>query len=123
MPPTCEDVSARLPWFENRSLDPEEQRLAGDHLAGCGPCRSDLEEVRLALAAHASHLPAVAIAGLALSGRAETVPPGVARRHLRSCPACAGELDLARASVRLKRSAVRGATSRSDRSSGRGASR
>ncbi len=108
MPPACKDVSARLPWFENRSLDPEEQRLVVDHLTGCGPCRSDLEEVRLALAAHLSHLPASAIADLAFSGRTETVPPGVTRRHLQSCPACAAELDLARASVRLEGLAVRG---------------
>jgi uncharacterized membrane protein YkvA (DUF1232 family) len=122
-PPACDDISARLPWFENRSLDPEEQRLVGDHLAGCGPCRSDLEDVRLALAARASHLPPSAIVGLALSGRTEAVSPEVTRRHTRSCRACAGEIEMARASVRLEGSAVRRATSRPDRSSGRSASR
>lgn len=107
MPPACDVASARLPWFLNGSLDPEEQQEVRGHLAGCDPCRSALAEARLALAAHASHLPPAAIVDLALSGRAETVSPEVTRRHTRSCRACAGEIEMARASFRLEGSAGR----------------
>jgi hypothetical protein len=99
---TCDEVVDRLPWLLNGSLEGEEREAVRAHVATCSGCRRDLEETRQAFAVFGAHLPSATLVDLAWERPVTGLPPGLAKRHLESCPQCAEELALAQESRRLE---------------------
>ena len=44
---THQEVIELLPWYANATLSDTERREVSEHLAGCAPCRAELEEMTL----------------------------------------------------------------------------
>jgi hypothetical protein len=99
---TCDEAIERLPWLLNGTLDAVERAEVQEHLSTCPACREALGETRDAWRLFDRHLPAETLVALAYGERAAGVDPGLAERHLASCPDCAAELELARMSRRLE---------------------
>jgi hypothetical protein len=95
---SCQEVSERLPWLLNGSLEADEQQRVRRHLESCPACRRELGETRWAAAVFGAHLPPAVLVDLAWDRSPATFDPDLARRHLESCPACAEELALVRES-------------------------
>lgn len=74
---TCDDCRNGLALYAGRQLPAGEESAIASHLAGCAPCRSELEEeIRFARAVHNASVPfREAIAGL----EARLPAPGTAR--------------------------------------------
>lgn len=98
----CQQSIELLPWYLNGTLDESERREVREHLAGCEGCRQALEDTRLAGTVYGQHIPSEALVALAWGESPEGYDPDVLERHLRSCPECAAELELARTSRRLE---------------------
>jgi hypothetical protein len=102
---TCEQATELLPWHLNGSLDAEEARQVAEHLATCADCRKALAETRLAWQIFDQHLPAETLVALAwgeMSAGLAGIDPELAEEHLRVCPQCAADLELARTSRALE---------------------
>jgi hypothetical protein len=101
----CETAIELLPWYLNGTLDENERREVREHLAGCESCRQALEDTRLAWQVYGQHIPSEALVAMAWGEMPEghdSDTPDVLERHLRSCPECAAELELARTSRGLE---------------------
>lgn len=94
----CQEAIERLPWWLNGSLEPAERREVEEHLAACAACREALGETRLAWEIFAQHVPSEALVAYAYDERVEGIGPDLIERHLASCPQCAAELEMTRAS-------------------------
>ncbi len=90
---SCEEVIELLPWYENRTLGPEEHRRVSEHLAGCKRCAGELEGTREAFVIYGAHLSSEAL--VAIAG-GEAAPSDLAARHLVDCSACGEQLALVR---------------------------
>jgi len=99
---SCDEVTDRLPWLLNGSLEGDEREAVRAHLAACDRCGRELEETRQAMAVFDAHLPSAALVDLAWDRPVAGVPAPLAQRHLESCPQCAEELALLRESRRLE---------------------
>ena len=99
---SCDEVTDRLPWLLNGSLEGDEREAVRAHLAACDRCGRELEETRQAMAVFGAHLPSAALVDLAWDRPVVGVPAPLAQRHLESCPQCADELALVRESRRLE---------------------
>jgi anti-sigma factor RsiW len=101
----CETATELLPWYLNGTLDDDERREVHGHLAGCESCRQALEDTRLAWQIYDQHVPSEALVAMAWGEAPEGYGSDsveVLERHLRSCPECAAELELARTSRGLE---------------------
>lgn len=98
-----EQVIELLPWLLNGTLGEGESQAVREHLATCESCRQALADTRLALRVFDQHLPAEALVALAWDAE---LPAGLdaalAESHLRACPQCAADLELARTSRHLE---------------------
>jgi Putative zinc-finger len=99
---TCEQATELLPWLVNGSLGPQQRAEARHHLESCEQCRNALGETRKAWKVFSEHLPASVLVALAYGEAPEGYDPGLAERHVASCPQCAADLELARMSRRLE---------------------
>jgi hypothetical protein len=97
----CEKTAELLPWHLNGSLDAEETRQVAEHLETCADCREALAATRAAARIFSQHLPAEALVALAWGERPE-IDLDLADEHLRTCPQCAADLELARTSRALE---------------------
>lgn len=97
---THDQVVSRLPWLANDSLEEQERREVETHLASCEDCRRELVATlaigRVMATGHPSPEELVA---LCWGEDAESAIGG----HVASCPTCASELELLRASRELER--------------------
>ena len=99
---SCDEVTERLPWLLNGSLEGDEREAVRAHLAACSRCARELEETRTAATVFAAHLPSSTLVDLTWERPDEGIPPELVQRHLESCPQCAEDLALARESRRLE---------------------
>jgi len=95
----CEQVSERLPWWLNGTLDPEETRAVETHLEGCEGCRRDLADTKFAAALFSRHLPPGVLVDYGFGRPVAGIDAATIEEHLASCPRCATELELARESA------------------------
>lgn len=98
----CQEAIELLPWLLNGTLEASEAQRVRAHLDSCRSCPNDLGETRWAAAVFGSHVPAEALVSLAWDRPAEGVDLDLARRHIKSCDACAEELSLVRESRGLE---------------------
>jgi anti-sigma factor RsiW len=99
---SCDEVTERLPWLLNGSLEGDEREAVRAHLATCSRCAREMEETRTAAAVFDAHLPPSTLVDLAWERPAQGIPPELAQAHLESCPQCAEDLASARESRRLE---------------------
>jgi anti-sigma factor RsiW len=91
-----------LPWHAADTLDAWTARRIEEHLAGCAPCRAELEalsSMAATLRRHAQpgHLDAAALFALAGDAPPDKSPrPTALREHLAACDACREDLDALR---------------------------
>lgn len=98
-----DQVIELLPWLLNGTLGEGESQAVREHLATCDSCRRALDDTRLAWRVYDQHLPAEALVALAWgTGLPAGLDSAAVEGHLRSCPQCAADLELARTSRRLE---------------------
>lgn len=98
----CNEAIELLPWLLNGTLEEGERQEVRGHLETCESCREALAGTREAWTIFSQHLPSETLVALAYGEAAAGTDPGLAERHLASCPECAAELELARTSRRLE---------------------
>jgi len=96
----CDQAIERLPWLLNGSLAPAERRELEAHLAECERCRAALADTRTAGEIFAQHIPSADLVAFA-ADEPTAISSATLERHLESCPQCAAELEMARASRAL----------------------
>lgn len=96
----CDQAIERLPWLLNGTLAPAERREVEAHVAECERCRAALADTRTAGEIFAQHIPSASLVAFA-ADEPGTISSETLERHLASCPQCAAELEMARASRAL----------------------
>ena len=91
----CEECAELLPWLLNGTLDDSERSGVLAHLAGCGSCRQELAETAVAWKLLDQHIPSLELAEYSQGAAVSESPSRRIENHLKICPSCREELDMA----------------------------